>query len=57
VRISSDPADVSGCAAVGNISPDAINNIDHRAAQNQAVGLNADVVLNTGYGGVAYRCN
>jgi hypothetical protein len=24
-------------------------------AQNEAVGLNADVVFNTGYGGVAYR--
>jgi hypothetical protein len=57
VKISSNPADVSNCTAVGNISPDAISNLDHRVAQNQAVGLNADVVFNTGYGGVAYRCN
>ena len=56
VRITTNPADVSNCTAVGNISPDAINNLDHRVAQNQAVGLNADVVFSTGYGGVAYRC-
>jgi hypothetical protein len=56
VKITTNPADVTGCTPVGNISPDAINNLSHRLAQNQAVGLNADVVFSTGYGGVAYRC-
>jgi hypothetical protein len=56
VRITTSPADVSNCTAVGNISPDALNNLNHRVAQNQAVGLNAEVVFDTGYGGVAYRC-
>jgi hypothetical protein len=33
-----------------------MSNLDPHVAQNQAVGLNADIVFNTGDGGVAYRC-
>lgn len=54
VKITKNPADVSACTAVGNIGASAMNN--PHIAQNQAVGLNADVVFNTGAGGVAYRC-
>jgi hypothetical protein len=57
VRITSHPSDVSGCTAVGNISADAMNNLDPVVAQNQAVGLGGNAVLNTGAGGVAYRCD
>lgn len=56
VKITRNPADVSACSAVGNISSEAMNNLDPHVAQNRAVGLNADVVLNTGNGGVAYDC-
>jgi hypothetical protein len=56
VKITRNPADVSACSAVGNISSKAMNNFDPHVAQNRAVGLNADVVLNTGNGGVAYHC-
>ena len=57
VKITRSAADVSGCTAVGNISAQAMANLDPVVAQNQAVGLGADVVFNTGLGGVAYRCN
>jgi hypothetical protein len=56
VKITRNPTDVSACSAVGNISPDAMNNLDSLVAQNIAVGLNANTVLNTGSGGVAYHC-
>ena len=56
VKITKNPADVSACTAVGNISAEAMSNLGPHVAQNQAVGLNADVVFNTGAGGVAYRC-
>jgi hypothetical protein len=49
-----NPNDVSACAAVGNINAQAMRS--PLMAQNQAVGLNANFVLNTGAGGVAYRC-
>ncbi len=56
VKITRNPADVSACSPVGNINSEAMNNLDPHVAQNRAVGLNADVVLNTGNGGVAYHC-
>lgn len=56
VKITKNPAEVSACAPVGNISAEKMSNLDRHVAQNQAVGLNADVVFNTGAGGVAYRC-
>jgi hypothetical protein len=56
VKITKNPADISVCSAVGIISSEAMNNLDPHVAQNRAVGLNADVVLNTGNGGVAYHC-
>jgi hypothetical protein len=56
VKITRNRADVSGCTAVGNISAEEMRNLDPHVAQNQAVGLNADVVFNTGAGGVAYHC-
>jgi len=57
VQITRKPSDVSNCAAVGNIGAEAMNNLDPIIAQNQAIGLNANVILNTGAGGVAYRCD
>jgi hypothetical protein len=56
VIITRNPADVSACTAVGNISAEKMGNLDRHVAQNQAVGLNANVVFDTGYGGVAYSC-
>lgn len=57
VTITKNPADVSACTAVGNIDADALNVLgDPVIARNKAVGLNANVILNTGAGGVAYRC-
>ena len=56
VKFTSNPADVSGCSPVGNIPANAINLPDPRLAQNEAVGLDANIVFNTGYGGVAYHC-
>ena len=56
VKITRNPADVSACTAVGNISAEKMGNLDPHVAQNQAVGLNADTVFNTGDGGVAYLC-
>ena len=57
VKITRSPADVAGCTAIGSIAADAMNDLDPVVAANRAVGLNADVVLNTGNGGVAYRCD
>jgi hypothetical protein len=57
VKFTSNPADVAGCSPVGNIPANAINIPDQRLAQNEAVGLDANIVFNTGYGGVAYRCS
>ena len=57
VRITRTPADVSACTPVGNISPEAMNNLDPVVAQNMAVGFNANTILNTGGGGIAYRCD
>ncbi len=56
VRITRDSADVSACTPVGNIDAKTMNNLDPVVAENKAVGLNANVILNTGAGGVAYRC-
>lgn len=56
MKITTNPADVSGCAPVGNIPASSINVPDPRIAKNEALGLNANTVFNTGYGGVAYRC-
>jgi hypothetical protein len=57
VTITHNPADVSACTPVGNIDAEAMNNLDPVVAQNKAVGLNANAILNTGAGGVAYRCD
>ena len=57
VKITRNASEVAACKAVGNISPESMNNLDPIVAQNNAVGLGANVVLNTGSGGVAYRCN
>jgi hypothetical protein len=59
VKITSNPADVSGCAAVGYTPgyPSTNGAFNASVEQNAAVGLNANVVFDTGWGGVAYRCN
>jgi len=57
VKITTDVADIADCPAVGYIPVGDINIPDRRVAQNEAYGLNANVVFNTGYGVVAYRCN
>jgi hypothetical protein len=59
VKITTNPADVSGCSAVGNTPAYYANNSAFNAniEQNAAVGLNANVVFDTGWGGVAYRCD
>ena len=57
IRITRNPPDVAACTAIGNIAADTMNDLDPVVAANRAVGLNADVVLNTGNGGVAYRCD
>jgi|HubBroStandDraft_5_1064220.scaffolds.fasta_scaffold37341_5 hypothetical protein len=56
VKFTGNPADVSACIAVGNISAAAMHNFDWHVAQNLAVGLGANVVLRAQSGGVAYRC-
>jgi hypothetical protein len=64
VVITKLPADVVGCTAVGNVDSSHIGNIndpftDYSRAQvkNQAIGLNGNVVLQTGpSAGVIYRC-
>jgi hypothetical protein len=57
MKITRDSGDVAACTAIGNIATDTMNDLDPVVAANRAVGLNADVVLNTGNGGVAYRCD
>jgi hypothetical protein len=56
VTITINPADVSACSAVGRIDDTAMINPDRNIAKNQAAGLSANVILNTGRGGIAYRC-
>lgn len=57
VKITTNVADIMGCPAVGYIPATDINIPDRRVAQNEAVALNANIVYDTGYGGVAYRCS
>ena len=57
IKITRHPGDVAGCTAIGNIAADSMNDLDPVVAANRAIGLNADVVLNTGNGSVAYRCD
>jgi hypothetical protein len=58
VKITTNVADITGCPAVGYIPAADIDSlIDRRVAQNEAVAVNANIVYDTGYGGVAYRCN
>ena len=57
VKITKSPSDVAACTAVGNISAESLHNFDPHVAQNKAIGLGANVVFDTGDGGVAYRCN
>jgi len=54
VKVTSEPADVKGCSAKGNVrDPNGI----YAGMQNQAVGLNANVVFLTSmYTGIAYQC-
>jgi hypothetical protein len=54
VKITRNPADVAGCTPAGNIDYESMTNL--YATQNKAVGYNANVVLNTVSGGIAYRC-
>ena len=56
VKFTNNPADVSACTAVGNISAEEMNSFDPHVAQNVAVGWSANVVFRTRAGGVAYRC-
>lgn len=56
VRFTSNPAEVSTCTAVGNISVDDMNSFDPQISRGIAVGWSANVVLRTKTGGVAYRC-
>ena len=56
VTITNNPADVAACTAVGKVSSDAMISLDRHVAQNEAAGFSANVILNTGRGGVAYRC-
>jgi hypothetical protein len=56
VLVTRDPADVSACKAVGNIDDKDMRNLDPNVARNRAIGLNANAILNTGAGGIAYRC-
>jgi hypothetical protein len=57
VKITTNVADISGCPAVGYIPFADMNNVDGPVRQNEAVALNANIVCDTGGGGVAYRCN
>jgi hypothetical protein len=57
VKITTNVADITGCPAVGYIPFADMNNIDGRVRQNEAVALNANIVYDTGGGGVAYRCS
>lgn len=57
VKITRHPADVATCKPVGNIDAESMGNLLPAVAQNKAVGLNANVILDTGAGGVAYHCD
>jgi hypothetical protein len=57
VRITTNVSDITGCPAVGYIPFADMNNLDGRVRQNEAVALNGNIVYDTGYGGVAYRCS
>ena len=57
VKITTNVADITDCPAVGYIPFADMNNIDGRVRQNEAVALNANIVYDTGGGGVAYRCS
>jgi hypothetical protein len=57
VKITRNASDVAACKPVGNISAASMNNLDPVVAQNNAVGLGANVVFNSGNGGIAYKCN
>ena len=57
VKITTSVADITGCPAVGYIPFADMRNIDGRVRQNEAVALNANIVYDTGGGGVAYRCS
>ena len=64
LRVTSNPADLSGCTAVGNIQ--VVDNVPPAATEtefrNQAIGLGANAALATvsilgvPFEGVAYRC-
>jgi hypothetical protein len=56
VKITGNPNDVAACTPVGNIDTGTMNNWDRVVAQNKAVGYNGNVILDTGVGGIAYRC-
>lgn len=62
VVITKDLAQVQNCTPVGNIaeitmsSASAIGGGGGIAAKNAAVGLDGTVILDTGSGGIAYRC-
>jgi hypothetical protein len=56
VKFTLNPADVAGCTPVGNISNETMHG-DLAVAQNIAVGLNGNMILSTGTGGIAYRCS
>jgi hypothetical protein len=57
VKITSHPADVVTCKPVGNIDAESMRSLQPAVAQNKAVGLNANVILDTGAGGIAYHCD
>lgn len=54
VKITRNPADVAACTPAGNIDFDSMGSV--YLVQNKAVGYNANVVLRTVGGGIAYRC-
>lgn len=55
VRVTQAASDVASCTAVGNISEDTMHQF-FPIPQNQTIGLGGNVILNTGKGGLAYRC-
>lgn len=55
VRVTQAASDVASCTAVGNLGEDTMRQF-FPIPQNQAIGLGGNVILNTGKGGVAYRC-
>lgn len=54
VKITQNPADVARCTPAGNIDFDSMQSL--YVWPNKAVGYNANVVLRTVGGGIAYRC-